>query len=171
MSYKESFNRIRAAVSMAFSSRYEERMSCIVRGDVFITIRDGKTGKIQSKREFRNLVVRDASILIARLVKDNHEIGLNGAFVLAVGTGDSGWNPMAPPAPTSTQRALFHELTRKVFTSTNFVDSLGNPVSIPTNVVDFVTTFTESEAVGPLVEMGLIGGNISPNMSVNYRHL
>ena len=166
MSYKESFNRIRAAVSMAFSSRYEERMSCIVRGDVFITIRDGKTGKIQSKREFRNLVVRDASILIARLVKDNHEIGLNGAFVLAVGTGDSGWNPMAPPAPTSTQRALFHELTRKVFTSTNFVDSLGNPVSIPTNVVDFVTTFTESEAVGPLVEMGLIGGNISPNMSV-----
>jgi hypothetical protein len=73
---------------------------------------------------------------------------------------------MAPPAPTITQRSLFAELTRKVFTSSNFVDSLGNPTAIPTNVVDLVTTFTESEAVGPLVEMGILGGTISTNMSI-----
>jgi hypothetical protein len=166
MSYKEAFHRIRSGVSIIFSSRYEERISPIKKGEIFITVRDGKTGRIQSQREFRNLVTRDASILVARLVKSNLEVNLNGAFVLAVGTGDSGWNPMAPPAPTSTQRALFHELTRKVFTSTNFVDPSGNPIGIPTNVVDFTTTFTESEAVGPLVEMGIIGGNISSNMSV-----
>jgi len=165
MIYQDTFNRIKAAVSMSFSTRYEDRMSCIKRGDVFMVLRDGKTGEIQEKREFRNLVVRDASILVARLVRNNAEIGLHGALCLAVGTGDTGWNPMAPPAPTSTQRSLFAELARKIFASSNFVDSLGNPIGIPTNVVDLVTTFTESEAVGPLVEMGLLGGTISTNMA------
>ncbi len=160
------FGRIKAAVSMLFTSKYEERFSAIKKGEVFMILRDGKTGEIQSERHFKNLVVKDASILIARLLKNNSETGLRGAFVLAVGTGDSGWDPMHPPAPTNTQRALFSELTRKTFASTNFVDSLGNPSSIPTNVVDFVTTFTESEAVGPLVEMSLLGGNIDSNMSI-----
>lgn len=160
------FGRIKAAVSMLVSSRYEEHISPIKRGDVFLTLRDGKTGEVQCTREFRNLVTTDASILVARLLKNNSETGLNGAFALAVGTGDSGWDPMHPPAPTRTQRALFSELTRKRFASTNFVDSLGNPSSIPSNVVDFVTTFTESEAVGPLVEMGILGGSIDSNMSI-----
>ena len=160
------FGRIKAAVSMLVSSRYEERYNAIKSGEVIMTLRDGKTGEVQATRHFKNLVVKDASILVARLVNNNSETGLYGAFALAVGTGDSGWDPMHPPAPTSTQRALFAELTRKVFASSNFVDSLGNPSLIPTNVVDFVTTFTESEAVGPLVEMSLLGGNIDSNMSI-----
>lgn len=160
------FGRIKAAVSMLVTSKYEEHISPIKRGDVIMTLRDGKTGKPQCVREFRNLVTADASILVARLLKNNLETGLHGAFALAVGTGDSGWDPMHPPAPTRTQRALYAELTRKRFTSTNFVDSLGNPSSIPTNVVDFVTTFTESEAVGPLVEMGILGGNVNSDMSI-----
>lgn len=160
------FGRITAAVSMLFSSNYEEKCSAIKSGEVIMTLRDGKTGEVQAERHFKNLVVKDASILVARLVKNNSETGLHGAFALAVGTGDSGWDPMHPPAPTGTQRALFSELTRKVFASSNFVDSLGNPSSIPTNVVDFVTTFSESEAVGPLVEMSLLGGTINSNMSI-----
>jgi hypothetical protein len=159
------FGRIKEAVSMLVSHRYEEKYSAIKSGEVIMTLRDGETGEIQCTRKF-NLVVKDASILVARLLKNNSETGLNGMFALAVGTGDSGWDPMHPPAPTNSQRALFSELTRKRFASTNFVDSLGNPSSLPTNVVDFVTTFTESEAVGPLVEMGILGGNIDSNMSI-----
>jgi hypothetical protein len=151
---------------MAMTHRYADQMTCIKKGEIFMTLRDGKTGVIQEQRNYDNLVVRDASILVARLFKNNAETGLHGGFCLAVGTGDTGWNPMAPPAPTITQRALFAELTRKVFASSNFVDSLGNPTAIPTNVVDFVTTFTESEAVGPIVEMGILSGTISTNMLI-----
>jgi hypothetical protein len=135
-----------------------------VRGDVLITLQDGATGEVQDRREI-NLVVLDASILIARLMKDNAEPP-HGAFALAVGTGDSGWDPMNPPAPTNTQRSLYSELARKTFSDTEFIDGGGIPTAIPTNVVDFTTIFAEAEAVGPLVEMGLLGGNIDTNMSV-----
>ncbi len=136
-----------------------------IRGDVFMTLRDGATGEVQDHREVRNLVVLDASILIARLMKDNQEPP-HGILALAVGTGDVGWNPMAPPAPTTTQRSLYSELARKTFANTQFIDGGGVPTAIPTKVVDFTTTFAEAEAVGPLVEMGLLGGNISTNMNV-----
>jgi hypothetical protein len=139
-----------------------------IRGDVLITMRDGGTGKTQLERELHNLVVLDASILIARLMKDNHEPA-HGILALAVGTGDSNWNLQSPPAPTTTQRALYSELARKTFSTTQFVDGLGVPTTIPTHVVDFTTTFAESEAVGPLVEMALLGGNISSNMAAPNR--
>ena len=136
-----------------------------IRGDVFIELRDGSTKDLQERRELRNLVVLDASILIARLMKNNQEPP-NGIFCLAVGTGQVGWNPMSPPAATNTQRALWSELARKTFATTNFVDQNGIPASYPTNVVDFTTTFAEAEAVGPLDEMGLLGGNVNPNLSI-----
>jgi hypothetical protein len=141
-----------------------------LKGEVFIVLRDGATGEVQDERHIKNLVVQDASILVARLLKDNAETGplgaLHGAFVLAVGTGDTGWDPMAPPAPTDTQRALYSELTRKRFQTTTFVTTGGLPVGYPTNIVDYTTVFSEAEAVGPLVEMALLGGTISTNMSV-----
>lgn len=136
-----------------------------IRGDVFITMRDGSSGDVLEQRELRNLVVLDASLLIARLMKDSAEPP-HGIYALAVGTGDVGWNLLAPPAPTNTQRSLYSELTRKTFVTTQFINSVGAPVAYPTNIVDFTTTFSESEAVGPLVEMGLLGGNISTNMSI-----
>ncbi|MFA5053941.1 MAG: hypothetical protein WC565_07770 [Parcubacteria group bacterium] len=140
-------------------NRYEEPKGYNIRGDVFITMGTGE------RHEFRNLVVRDASILIARLMKSNSEPPF-GAFCLAVGTGDVGWNPLAPPAATVTQRSLYSEIGRKTFAQTQFIDAGGIPTAIPTNVVDFTTTFSESEAVGPLCEMGLIGGNVSTNLSI-----
>ncbi len=139
------------------------RKAYYVRGDVFIQMHE--KGVLQNAWELRNLVVLDASILIARLMKDNTEPPY-GIFALAVGTGQVGWNPMSPPAATNTQRALWSELARKTFATTNFVDASGIPASYPTNVVDFTTTFAEAEAVGPLDEMGLIGGNVNPNLSI-----
>lgn len=136
-----------------------------IRGDVLFTLANAKTGAIEEQRELRNLIVLDASILIARLVKDNSEPA-HGIFCLAVGTGDVGWNPMSPPAATNTQRALYSELARKSFATTQFIDAGGVPTAIPTNVVDFTATFSESEAVGPLCEMGLIGGSVSSNLAV-----
>jgi hypothetical protein len=98
-------------------------------------------------------------------MKDNSEPP-HGILALAVGTGDTGWDLQSPPAPTNTQRSLYSELARKTFANTQFIDGAGVPSGIPTKVVDFTTTFAEAEAVGPLVEMGLLGGNISTNMSV-----
>lgn len=157
-----------AGLFKTFACRQADRYKTdgyYIRGDVYITVRDGKTEEIQDHRELLNLVVLDASILIARLMKDNQEPP-QSAFALAIGTGDIGWDPMAPPAATSTQRSLFAELTRKTFADTEFIDGGGSPTAIPTNVVDYTTIYTESEAVGPLVEMGLIGGNIDTNLSV-----
>ena len=136
-------------LGLALSPHFEENARFYIRGDVFIKMHDARTGELQHEWEKRNLVVLDASILIARLMKDNKEPPF-GCFCLAMGTGDTGWNPMAPPAPTNTQ----------------FINAGGLPVAIPTKVVDFQTTYTESEAVGPLVEMGILGGNISTNLSI-----
>lgn len=152
-------------------SRVEEPKGYYIRGDVFMELRDANSGDLIEKREHRNLVVKDASILLARLMKDNLEapslgIPFHGAFCLAVGTGDVGWPLLTPPAPTSTQRALYSELSRKTFSNTQFIDAGGAPTAIPTNVVDFQTTFSESEAVGPLMEMGILGGNVSTNLLV-----
>lgn len=152
-------------VAFAVTPHFQEDARYYIRGDVFIRMHDGKTGELQYEWEKRNLVVLDASILIARLMKDNQEPPF-GIFALAMGTGDVGWNPMAPPAPTNTQRALYAEIARKTFANTQFIDGGGLPVAYPTKVVDFTTTYTESEAVGPLVEMGLIGGNVSTNLNV-----
>jgi len=159
MKIQESFRKALTALRVAFGTRYEEDARHKIRGDVFFTLRDTVTGAVE-KRELRNLVVLDASILIARLMKDNFE-PQHGVFCLAVGSGDVGWDPMNPPAPTNTQRALYSEITRKTFAQTDFITPGGAISSIPTNIVDFTTTFTESEAVGALVEMGLIGGNVS----------
>jgi len=162
---KEIANRALAKVAMQLGYRPLEDTVSGFRGEVFMELRDGASGKLIDKRHQKNLIVKDFSVLLARLAKNNQEPP-KGLFCLAVGTGDIGWNPMAPPAPTNTQRSLYAEISRKVFASTTFIDGAGIPVGIPTNVVDFTTTFTESEAVGPLVEMGLLGGNISTNLAI-----
>jgi hypothetical protein len=148
-----------------FVSRAEEPKGYHIRGDVFMELRDATTNALLESREHRNLVVKDASVLIARLIKDSSEVPF-GAFCLAVGSGDAGWDLMNPPSPTVTQRSLYGEISRKTFVNTQFIDAGGIPVGYPTHVVDFTTTFSESEAVGPLCEMGLVAGNVSSNLSI-----
>lgn len=163
--YRDALKNAKNAFFATLGGAYQDKAPSILRGDVFFTMRNASTGALEWEDERRNLVVQDASILIARLVKDNQEPP-HGAFALAVGSGDVGWDVMSPPAATDTQRALYAEITRKTFASTQFVDSGGTPVGYPTNIVDFQTIFSESEAVGPLVEMGIIGGNVDSNLSI-----
>jgi hypothetical protein len=142
-----------------------------VRGEVFWKMRCSITGKV-TEGHFKNVVTMDASILVARLVKGTgtpiaHQSEPSfGIFALAVGTGDISWNPMNPPPANNAQRSLWNELARKAIQSTNFINQDGTIAGVPTNVVDFTTTFAESEAVGPIVEMGLLGGDISTNMAI-----
>lgn len=140
------------------------------RGEVFWELRDGKTGELQASGHRKNIVTRDASILVARLMKSppvpNTSEPRFGCYVLAVGTGDVGWDLQNPPVATDTQRSLYNEISRKQFQVTEFIDGDGAVSGIPTRVVDFTTTFSESEAVGPLVEMGILGGDVDTNLSV-----
>ena len=164
MKMRDAFKRARAAMSFVLGTRVEDTHRSIVRGDVFLTVKDAVSGEVLEQREMRNLVVKDASILVARLMKDSVEAP-HGAFCLAVGTGDTGWTS-PPPAATDTQRALYAEVSRKTFSSTTFVDSGGSPTGVPTNVVDFTATFAESEGVGALMEMGIIGGNVNSDLNI-----
>lgn len=120
-----------------------------------------------------NVIVNTASILVARLLKDSKE-PVAGIAYLAVGTGEPGWNLQDPPAPTTSQTVLRAEVYRKPATETKFINPEdGSESNLPTNIVDYVFSFTESQAVGPLVELGLFGGDANSGSNtgsmVNYR--
>lgn len=128
------------------------------KGQVFMEMRDSKTGELLLERQVENLIVRDAGILAARLFKDSQEPTAgrnNGLIMLGMGTGAPG-NLLAPNAPTREQRRLVTEIGRKSFSSTQYRNTDGVAVAFPTNIVDFTATFAEGEAVGPLNEMGLM---------------
>jgi len=137
----------------------EDTYELKLRGEIFLNLNDARTGNLLDSRHYQNTITKDASILLARLCKDPTEPS-SGIFALAVGSGDVGWDLQNPPAATSNSRALESELARKEISSSTFIDSGGNPSAIATNIVDFSTTFSESEAVGPLVEMGLVGSPV-----------
>lgn len=125
-----------------------------MQGEVFIEMRDGSTGELLHSDHRKNVITLDASILVAMLARDPNS-RTYGVYMLAVGTGATG-ALLSPDAPDPKQRKLNGEIARKAFSSTTFRDGSGNAVAIPTNIVDFTCTFSESEAVGPLNEMGLI---------------
>lgn len=165
MKMGEAFRRAtEKAPVFVVKSRMEEDFGLRLKGEVFITLRDGKTGDVQDERHLTNVVTCDASVLIARLLKLNVEPP-SGINALAIGAGGPGWNLQSPPAATNTQRSLWSDIARKTFAQTQFINSNGLPVAIPTNVVDYTTAFAEAEAVGGLCEMGLMCTR-STNMSV-----
>jgi len=158
MLFRETLRHVKERFISGYRLKYEEVISPI-KGEFWIILRDSKTG-IET-RYYHNIIVNSASVLIARLLKDNHEPD-GGITYLAVGTGASGWNLQNPPQPTVTQTKLNNEIARKAYTTEDisFIDpSTGDPTTFPTNVLDFTATFAETEAVGPLVEMGLFGGD------------
>lgn len=67
-----------------------------------------------------------------------------------------------PPPESLTDTRLVGEIFRKPFTSWAFVNENDEPQNSNTNILKLVTTFMESEAVGPITEMGIFGGNASP---------
>jgi len=148
----------RSKLSMNLDSLYQESFAHLKKGQVFIELKDARTGRILESREEHNLLTLDAGILSARLAKDSQEPNSgvnNGLVMLGVGTGATG-NILSPDAPLDTQRKLNNEIQRKAFSQTQYRNADGVAVAYPTNIVDFTATFSESEAVGPLNEMGLM---------------
>lgn len=141
------------------------------RGEVFWTLRDSITGE-ETHGHHKNIVTLDSGILLATFMKGtgtpvaNQCVPYFGVYALAVGTGDVSWDPLNPPAATVTQRSLYNELARKAIATTSFIDDEGSISGVRTHIVDFTTTFTESEAVGTLTEMGLLGGDVDTSMAV-----
>jgi len=129
-------------------------------GEVFITLTDGKTGKVLEERHVPNVITADASILAAIYFNDKDSRN-NSANMLAIGTGATG-ALLSPNAPDPDQRSLNSEIARKPWSSRVYRDASGNAVAIPTNIVDFTCTYDEAEAVGALTEMGIMS-TISDN--------
>jgi hypothetical protein len=128
----------------------------IKKGEIFMTMtyQDGTV----EYREDHNVIVDSASILMAQWAFSNDPPTIPGIMMLAVGTGGVGWDLQNPPPATSAESQLFTEIARTSLTK-NYDDPVTFlPVGGPTNVVDFQASFTATQAVGALVEMGLFGG-------------
>lgn len=169
----DKFKIKRDQVGHGLVERCSEDQKITLKGEVWAFLEDIQTGEKEKINIGKNVITLNASVLVARLLKDSDET--NGLLFLAVGTGAVGWNLQAPPAATNQQTQLEAELFRKTFESSNFVktDGSGDVSAIPTNIVDYITTFDVGEAVGPLVEMGLFGGDATgvPNSGTlfNFR--
>jgi hypothetical protein len=162
---RENIQRARTGFKVGMGHRYAEAPSFPARGDVLFEMRDARSGDLQLERELRNVVTLDAGLLVARLMKDPQEPA-HGINMLGVGTGAPG-AVLNPDAPSNEQRQLNNEIARKPFSETTFRDSNGAAVAIPTNVVDFTTIYGESEAVGPLNEMGLLSTISNNTATIN----
>jgi hypothetical protein len=122
-------------------------------------------GKLIHTYHQSNIIVNTASILIARLLKNNQE-PQNGISFLAIGSGSGSWNLFDPPAPTTSQINLENEFYRKAIDTSTFVHPVtGEPTSAYTNIVDYAVTLGEGEAVGPIVELSLFGGDATSELN------
>lgn len=166
MNFKDRFNRARDAFRFGLGMVLKEvfNIPYIVKGEVFLEMRDGATGELLYTDHRKNIITLDAGILVAMLTKNpaSRTLGIN---MLAVGTGATG-ALLSPNAPDNRQRKLNAEIQRKAFSSTTFRDANGNAVAYPTNIVDFTCSFGEAEAVGPINEMMLLSTiSSNPNSS------
>jgi len=170
-SFKEVLSKVKkAGTTLNFLNRFLEKTNKI-KGEIFI--KAFEKDKLVLSYYQPNVIVNTASVLVARLLKDPSEVS-GGITFLALGTGEAGWNLQNPPAPTTTQTALASEIVRKRLTSASFIDPTSGEISeTPTNVVDYNFEFTEPEAVGAIVELGLFGGDaaeeVGSGLMVNYR--
>jgi hypothetical protein len=172
---KEIYRKIRNVSSLFSPSVKIEEETNGLKGKLIL--KGYENGKLVYDYASPNVIVNSASILIARLLKDSSEPS-GGITFLSVGTGDGEWDIQDPPAPTTSQTKLEGEVDRKAISSSNtsFIDpNTGDPVGndTPTNIVDYAVTFSESEAVGAIVEMGLFGGDATEasdsGTMLNYR--
>ncbi len=123
--------------------------------------------KIISVKEEKNLIVNVASVLLCRRMYPGDDL-VDGFQYLAVGTGYGTGTPLEPEAENSTYTTLRNEISRKVFTSTAYLNTTGEVVPTYTNIQQLTTTFLEHEANGSIVEMGLFGGNATSTPDTGY---
>jgi hypothetical protein len=159
-------------------------------------IKAGKVvgGKVIREEKFHNLIVDKASEFMScrmapgtspNINGDDYYLTNEGMQYLAVGVGilkdptkaydivtnpiDTNlWDLQNPQVPTADKTQLNGEIFRKKFTGWSFIDQSGSEVVGPTNMLKLVVTFDESEAVGPLTEMGLFGGNATTSKDSGF---
>lgn len=171
--FNEKTKRLLNLFKLSFSIRETEETSPL-KGELFLKayeMADG--GRLVYDYHRGNIIVNTASILIARLLKDNSE-PTNGISYLAIGSGSGEWDLFDPPAPTTSKTYLENEFYRKSIDVSTFVHpETGEPTNAYTNIVDYAVTFGEGEAVGPIVEMGLFGGDATAELQsgtlINWR--
>ncbi len=151
--HREKMKRAKQAMKMGADLKYTAGFPS-PSGRFILEMRDASTGEVQVAWEKDNVITNDGGILAAILLQSRGGPA-RGLSMLAVGTGAKG-SLLNPDAADPTQRRLEAEIARKTFASIVFRNAEGGASSVPTNVVDFTTTFGEAEAVGPLNEMGLI---------------
>jgi hypothetical protein len=113
---------------------------------------------IEVERHMKNLIVTKASVFMAKRMRGGTSWGA-GIGYLEVGTGVGSGTTQSPQAESAAQTALRTPLLRKAITSWTCLDTDGDPTASDTNVVQYTTTFTEAEAIGAIVEMGMFGGD------------
>lgn len=124
-------------------------------------------GRIQQEMHVKNLIVDKASQLMAKRMRPGSNWGA-GITHLELGTGTGTGTTQNPQSESPAQTALRSPLMRKGITSWTYVDGAGNPTSSETNVMQLTTLFTEAEANGAIVEMGLFGGDASNTIGTGY---
>ena len=110
MFYSEDLHKTGDSFSGGFKLNYLEKTHPL-KGEFWVILKDSE-GFILAKRHGSNIIVNSASVLIARLLKDNSEPS-GGITYLAMGTGAVGWNLQNPPQPTTSQTTLEAEIARK----------------------------------------------------------
>jgi hypothetical protein len=146
-------------------------------------------GELVARRDFHNLIVDSASRLMAGRMapgsitggSEQSRIGSfldHGIQYLAVGFGrlvdptqpyDAVTNPVDPsydlqnpPVETLADVTLLGEAYRVPPSTWCFLDGAGEETSQNTNVLKISFTLMENEAVGPITELGLYGGDAQP---------
>lgn len=168
MAIQDNFRMPRVSTQVGITDQNEDSFKK-AKGEIFYTLEDGDR---ITRGHFKNVVTLDAGVLLARIFKGPNGILPNtmvpnfAVLGLAVGSGDLGWNPILPPPATNTQRSLYNEISRKAISSSSFIADNGSVTTVPTRVIDLTVTFGPSEAVGSLVEMGLIGGDANASLGI-----
>jgi hypothetical protein len=171
--FREKTKRVANMFKLISVLREKEDVSGL-KGELILKAYDmAQDGKLVYNYRHSNIIVNTASILIARLLKNNSE-PQSGISYLAVGSGSGEWDLFDPPAPTTSQIYLENEFYRKAIDMSTFVHpETGEPTNSYTNIVDYAVTFGEGEAVGPVVEMGLFGGDATSESNsgtmINWR--
>lgn len=113
---------------------------------------------ILQELHIKNLIVANASKFMARRMRPGASWGA-GITHLEVGTGFGTGTAQTPQPENPLQTALKTPLFRKAISSWTYLDTTGTATAVETNILKLTTNFAESEANGPLVEMGLFGGD------------
>lgn len=170
-SFIEYLKRTAAGAIRVFASMIYEEATTHLKGELILRAYEG--GRLVHEHRQSNIIVNVCSILISRLLKDSSEPQA-GISYLAVGSGNASWDMFDPPAPTTSQTLLENEYYRKQIDMSTFVNpNTGEPTTTKTNIVDYVVTFGEAEAVGPMVELSLFGGDATAERNtgtmINWR--